>query len=112
MHSTAEAWLAERPARGLCRRAVGSGIRPAQCQQGQTQAGIGDGMPLCITVDATAQVVGKNVAILVARGCDGWLARRWQFGWCCHAGGAEEGNWGKRKLTGGSRLSVIEARAR
>jgi hypothetical protein len=37
-HLAVEAWPAERPARGLRRRAIGSGIRPTQRQRGQTQA--------------------------------------------------------------------------
>jgi hypothetical protein len=41
------------------------------------------------------KVAGEHVAILVVQGGDGWPARRWQFGRRCHAGGAEERNWGK-----------------
>jgi hypothetical protein len=54
-YSAAEAWPVERPARGLCHRAVGSRIRPAQRRRGQTQAGSGVGMSWRTTADAMAQ---------------------------------------------------------
>jgi hypothetical protein len=54
-HSAAEAWPVEQPARGLCPRAVGSGIRPAQCQRGWMQAGSSDGTPQSTTADTMAE---------------------------------------------------------
>jgi hypothetical protein len=40
------------------------------------------------------KVTGEH-AILVSWDGDGWLARRWQFDWRCHVGGAEERNLGE-----------------
>jgi hypothetical protein len=53
MHSAADAWPAEQPARGLCHQAVGSGIRPTQHRR--WQASSGDGKPRHTIADAMAQ---------------------------------------------------------
>jgi hypothetical protein len=71
MHSTVEAWPAERPTQGLHRQAVSSRIRPAQHRRGQTQAAAMTGRHGTPQSMRQLKVAGEHVTILVARGGDG-----------------------------------------